>query len=140
MPSSSNQNKYAPYSKWFGNGVEKLSGIQEISREINAAVSANTILEREKHLVKTQVLVAELHNESHLTKALEVSVKKYFSRAIDVIYADRIAEKVRETISHPVLRKSPLIGSLSQVGNFTELSDGPIFQGRIRRLYESGED
>ena len=131
------QNKYAPYSKWFGTGFEKLSGIQEISREIYAAVSANTILERETHMVKAQVLVTELHNESHLTKPLEVSVQKYFSREIDVIYAERIAEKVRETISHPVLRMSPLIGSMSQVGDFTELSDEPKFQGRIRGLYKS---
>ena len=131
------KDKYAPYSKWLGTGFEKLLDVHEIDHEINAAISADTIKEREKHLVKAQVLVAELHNKSNLTELLEISVQKYFDREIDVIYADRIAQKLRDTISHPVLRKSPLIGSVSQVGNFTELSEHLEFQGRIRRFYES---
>ena len=129
--------KYAPYSKWFGTGFERLSDVQQISQEIKATTSANAIRERESHLVKAQVLVAKLHNSLGLTDPIEVSVRKYFDRDIQVIYADRIVEKVRNTITHPVFKKSPLIGSLSQVGNFTDLSDNPEFQGRIRGLYES---
>ena len=128
--------KYAPYSKWFGTGFKQLPIDNEIIDEIFAAVSAISIVEREKHLVKSQILIAQLHNELKITEAIEINVRNYFDRNIKVIYADRLAHITKTMISCPILKKCPLFGSLSQVGNFAPLSDNPTYRHNIRQLYK----
>ena len=90
--------KYAPYSKWFGTGFKQLPIDKEIINELSSAVSATSIVERETHLVTSQVLVAELHNKSKITKEIEINVQNYFDRDIKVIYADRLANITRSVI------------------------------------------
>jgi len=130
------ERKYAPYSKWFGTGFRQLQIDNEINNELVTAISENTIEGREKHIVSAQVLVAKLHNNSHITDKIDVCVQKYFGRDIDVIFADKFAEKVKDKISDLVLKEYPHIGSLSQVGNFVELSDNPLFIDNIQQLYK----
>jgi len=129
------KDKYAPYSKWFGTGFNHLEINSDIKEEITAALSANSIIDREKHLVKAQMLVAQVHNESSVTESINIQVEKYYDRDIDVIYADKIADKARDSIKDIRMRQYPLIGSLSQVGNFVELSDDPKYSDRIKQLY-----
>lgn len=131
------KNKYAPYSKWFGTAFKQLSVNSQIYDEIEAAISAKTIQEREKHIVNAQVLVAQLHNESNITEPCEIRVQKYFDREIKVIFADTFAEKTREKIGSAELKNIPLIGSLSQIGGFVELSDNPEYRGNIYCLYKN---
>ena len=128
------KNKYAPYSKWFGTAFKQLS-LDDIHGEITAALSANAIAEREKHIVNAQVLVAELHNTTAITEPLEIRVKKYYGRDIDVIFAENFAAKVREQITNPELKNSHLIGSMSQIGNLEHLWDSPQNRDKIYQLY-----
>ena len=128
--------RYAPYSKWFGTAFNRLPVNSKIRDELESAVSTEELFERERHLVQAQVMVAKLHNESCLTEPYEIHVQKYFDRDIDVIYADRIAEITKDCISCPDLKKAPLIGSISQVGNFVQLSDNPLYRSNISALYK----
>lgn len=130
------ENKYAPYSKWFGTSFKNLTVNNQIYNEIESAVFSNTIKEREKHIVNAQVLVAQRHNESGITEPCEIRVQNYYDRDIKVIFTDIIAEKTREKIINSVLKKSPLIGSLSQVGGIVELSDNPVYRKNIINLYK----
>ena len=129
------ENQYAPYSKWFGRGFRELSVDKKIYDELEMAISANTIQERERHLVNAQVLVAHLHNESAISEPCEILVQKYYGRDIDVIFTDHIAEKVKDKISNATLKQCPLIGSLSQIGNLCEVSDNPMFCDNIQKIY-----
>lgn len=129
------KDKYAPYSKWLGTGFKHLSIDNRIHIELEGAVSASTIHEREKHIINAQLLTARLHNDSCIAEPFELRTYKYFDRDIDVIFTDRLANKVRDKISNPMLKKCPLIGSLSQIGNFTEISDNPAFRDNIQQLY-----
>lgn len=126
---------YAPYSKWFGTAFSGLPVADGIKEEIAAAVGASGIPQREKHLVDAQLLVAGLHNECCPYAEVEVRAGNYFGRDIKVIYADKIAEAVREIIADDRLRRLPLFGTLSQVGNFVALSDGPGNIPGIKALY-----
>jgi hypothetical protein len=109
----------------------------EIRIELNAAINSNTINQRETHLVNAQVLLARLHNESQLTDKFEINIQSYFGRDIKVIFADRIADMIKNAISDDELKKYPLIGSLSQIGNFVALSDEPKYISNIKKLYKS---
>jgi len=127
--------QYAPYSKWFGTAFGKLPIGDEIKQEINLALSANDLAQREHHLVAAQVLVAHLHNASSVTAPVEVRIQPYFGRDIQVIFADRIADAIAENLKSTPFEDAPTIGSLSQVGNFTAITDNPKYRKSIRRLY-----
>ncbi|GHV14774.1 hypothetical protein FACS1894219_11170 [Clostridia bacterium] len=127
------KNRYAPYSKWFGTAFRQLS-LDNIYEEITAAVSANTIEEREDHILNAQILTVELHNICSITEPLEIKVWDY-GRDAKIISADNFAVKVREKISNPELKNCRLIGSMSQIGNLNHLWDNPQNRGNIYQLY-----
>lgn len=131
--------KYAPYSKWFGTGFSKLPIPQEIKDAIHKAVTARDIEERENAIVEAQVRVAELHNRSGITEPVEIRVQNYFNRKIKVIFADRIASAAAGILKGTPLEGAPLIGSLSEVANFTTLYEKPVFQNRVKSLYRDSE-
>lgn len=131
------ENRYTPYSKWFGTAFANLPVNPQIGEEIRLALSADDISQREEHLVKAQILVVGLHNEKGITPAVSAAPGPYFGRDIQVIYADRIAETVQKQITDDRLRRIPLFGSFSQIGNYVTLSDNPDYQAAISALYEN---
>ena len=126
-------NKYAPYSKWLGTAFKHLA-LDNIYDEITAAISANTIAEREDHILNAQILVVELHNSCNITEPLEIKVWDY-GRDAKIISTDNFADKVREKICNPELKKVTLIGSMSQIGNLHRLWDNPELRDNIKQLY-----
>jgi len=130
------KDKYAPYSKWFGTAFKRLS-LDAIHGEITAALAANTIGERETHIVNAQILVAELHNTCNITEPFEINVQEYYGRGAKVILSDNnnLAAMVREKITNPELKNCPLIGSMSQIGNLHDLWDNPQHRGKVDKLY-----
>jgi len=131
------EGRYAPYSKWFGTAFSRLPVNPQIGEEIRLAFFADNTVQREKHLVNAQVLVAKLHNEKGITDPVPTHPQPYFGRDIQVIYTDRIAQAVQKQITDDKLQKLPLFGTLSQVGNFVALSDNPNCQSAISSLYEN---
>jgi hypothetical protein len=130
------KNKYAPYSKWFGTAFKQLS-LDVINDEITAALSADTITEREDHIVNAQVLVAELHNTCNITEPYKIKVAEFYGRGAKVMLSDdnNLAEIVKEKITNPELKNCVLIGSMSQIGNMEYLWDAPENRGKIYQLY-----
>lgn len=118
--------RYAPYSKWFGSAFVRLSGEAELNRHLVAAIQADTWQVREEAILEALVKAGELHNQSGLTEPLDLSTQPYFGRPIRVLQAERFAEALQARLEGSVLRKLPLIGSLSQVANLTVLSDDPV--------------
>jgi len=128
------KNKYAPYSKWFGTAFKQLS-LDNIHDEITAALSANTIAERENHIVNAQVLIAELHNACNITKPFDIKVHEYYGRGAKILLTDDFADIVQEKITNQELKKCFLIGSMSQIGNLNHLWDNPENRDKIQQLY-----
>ncbi|MGI5894361.1 MAG: DUF4037 domain-containing protein [Candidatus Merdivicinus sp.] len=129
--------QYAPYSKWFGTAFKELPIPQNIGDQIRRALSAQELNEREDAMVEAQLAVADLHDRSGLTAPLHLKRSSYFGRNIQVIWADRVAEVLQQKLTETELEGLPLIGSLSEVANFTAIFDHPSQQRRIRSLYES---
>ncbi|MBS7315864.1 MAG: DUF4037 domain-containing protein [Clostridiaceae bacterium] len=127
---------YAPYSKWFGTAFDRLPLDPALRDAIHAAVSADTVAEREDRLVRAQLLTAGLHNASGLSEPVDVRIESYFGRDIRVIYADRLAEAAAEALRGTELEGVPLMGSLSQIGGLSTVSDDVSCRKRVRRFYE----
>ena len=126
---------YAPYSKWFGTAFGRLPIDSEIRHLINSALYAPSPARREDSLVKAQALVADMHNASGLTDYVPYEIEPYFGRNIKVIYAERFAQAMSEKLKGTVFEKIPLIGTLSQVGGLSDISDDCRYRQNIRRLY-----
>ncbi len=135
------QDTYAPYSKWFGTAFaqvcDKLERGMLIRQAISGAMTADDSERREDMLIRAQLAVATLHNESGITSPLDVREESYYGRAIRVIFADKIAEAVAETLTGTELDGIPLIGTFSQVGGLSSLSDEVAYGPSVAALYES---
>lgn len=131
--------KYAPYSKWFGTAFNNLDIPIDIKCEMDLALKASKLVEREAHLVKAQALVGVLHNSLEITDRVEVEIRHYFGRDIQVIFGDQIAEKTRERLIHSQLFELPLIGALHQVGNFSTVTENKELKENIKFLYKRDE-
>lgn len=124
---------YAPYSKWFGRGFMELP----VSGSIKSAISGILLGtgDREEAVAHGQLLLARLHNEKAVIPTVDAQIGKYFNRDIKVIYADKIAEAIRETLKGTDLYAAPLIGSFSQIPNMTCFYDNPVYGTKIKGLY-----
>ena len=128
--------QYAPYSKWFGTAFSQLPVDNAIKQTISAALTASDITSREESLVRAQKLVADLHDSFGITEPVNAKIQTYFGRDILVIFADNIAGAIQERLTNTPFSALPLIGTLSDVANFTALSDNPLHRERIKKLYE----
>lgn len=129
---------YAPYSKWFGTAFARLDVDENIGRFLQKALKADTPEDREEYLVSAQALVADLHNECYSENPVEYRIESYFSRNIRVIYADKFAQSMSERLKDMAFEGIPLMGSLSQIGGLSNVSDDCACYERIGRLYERG--
>lgn len=129
--------RYAPYSKWFGTAFAHLEIDEAIGNEIAATLAANDVATREQHLVAAQLLVVDLHNAVGYAPPIVVHAQEYFSRPIQVTHAERIADVVSAELAGTPLAGLPRIGTLSQVSNFTAISDHPAHRERVGSLYLS---
>ena len=103
----------------------------------NWSLAAPDIETREEHLVNAQFLMAKFHNELGITEPVPVSIKNYFERKILVIWADRMAAAVKQKLQGTVFEEMPLIGSLSEVANFTALTEQSQLRRNIADFYDS---
>lgn len=126
---------YAPYSKWFGTAFNKLDIDISIKKSIYAALHAETTELREDWLVKSQALVAQLHNRSEITPFIDYKVESYFGRDIKVIFAEKFAEAAAGKLVGTPLENIPLIGTFSQIGGLSSLSDEKRYYERIKGIY-----
>lgn len=128
-------NRYAPYSKWFGTAFAGLPIDEEIKQAMQAALRADTPITREENIVTAQTLVGKLHNKSGVTPAVDIRVQTYYERDILVIYADGLANATSLLLHGTPFEKLPLIGTMSQIGNFCSLYDRVDYQPRMKGLY-----
>lgn len=131
--------RYAPYSKWFGTAFRHLDVDQSIKDLIERALHSRGLGDREDALVKAQASVAALHNESGITKPVAYQIESYYGRDIQVIFADKFAQAVAEECKGTVFESMPLIGTLSQIGGLSAISDECRYRNDIQKLYGKGQ-
>ncbi len=127
--------QYAPYSKWFGTAFRLLDVNKQIKSELDLALHAAEIAEREDHLATAQALVAELHNESGVTAPVDYKIESYYGRDIKVIFADKFAEAAADTLTGTALENIPRIGAFSSIGGLSNVSDDKQYYPQIKPIY-----
>lgn len=104
----------APYGKWLGSAFKQLPVAGELSASLQATLAATGYRERAKHLCEAYEVVAVVHNESGLTPSLATTCRRYHGRPYRVLFAERFANALVETVTDRQLRELPRIGSVDQ--------------------------
>ena len=130
--------RYAPYQKWLGTAFGRGRHPDALPSHLVDAVHARDVNGRESALAKAYTALARRHNDGGLTDPVDVSVSNYHRRPARVLMADRFAEACLETVTDPELRALPLIGSVDQVVDSTDVLSTPRHCRWLAALYTRG--
>lgn len=133
------ERQYAPYPKWFGTAFAKLNCAPVVSPILRQAQSATSWQERERYLAAAYEHVAAMHNALGITEPLPAQATPFFTRPFLVIWGGRFAEAISARITDPIvaqLAQRPLIGSIDQFSDSTDILSNPSWRTTLRQLYD----
>jgi len=128
--------RYWPYTKWFGTAFSELPGVGELPAVLRRAVTADDYPTRESALVEAYEFIAHWHNSLQITVEVEPRARFFHERPFRVLGADRFAEACRAAISDPVLQQLPLVGSVDQFADSTDVLSQVTRTRYLREFYE----
>ena len=96
---------YAPYSKWLGTAFNRLKIARRASPILRHVLLSKTWKTREKWLSQAYSLLANEHNALKITKPLSTKTSNYYGRPYSVIFAERFAEAITQSIKDPRVKK-----------------------------------
>ena len=134
------ERQYAPYPKWFGTAFQQLNSAATLTPILQQALSADNWQERQEYLGAAFEVIATRHNQRGITEAA--------ARENDVILRSSVSrDRGREfsralcvQITDPAVRclaELPLIGSLDQISDNTDLSADPRWRLALRNLWQT---
>jgi hypothetical protein len=96
--------RYAPYTKWFGSAWSKLPSAVDLAPHLVAALQADAWQTREAALGAAFMSLGQHQLEADIPGAIDPVLKSYFSRPYTVVNADAMAGALRKAIRDPLLR------------------------------------
>lgn len=127
--------RYWPYPKWFGTAFTRLPIATQLAPSLQRALAATRYSTREVALVEAYRVLARAHNASGLTSPVDPQVRPYHDRPFLVLGAGRFTAACRETVTDSWLSQLPLIGSVDQLADSTDLLASTDLPDRMRALY-----
>jgi hypothetical protein len=79
----------------------------------------------QRALAASLEVAARKHNELALSEHIDPSVRNFHSRPFQVLQAERFAEACLVRVGDPLLRDAPLIGSIDQWVDSTDVLENP---------------
>jgi hypothetical protein len=127
---------YAPYMKWLGTAFARLGHPDGLDRDLEQALAASTLTERERALTSAYRKAAVRHNALRLTKAVETEPRQYFDRPAIVLGADRFVEACLAAVRDPRVRELGLIGAIDQFADNTDVLSNPAVYRKLVSIYQ----
>lgn len=131
---------YWPYTKWFGSAFARLPDVAPLGQALSDALRATDHASREDALVVAYELVASRHNQMGVTDTVDPQVRYFYGRPYRVLMADRFVEVCIAKVEDQGLRRLPLVGSVDQMADSTDLLDYPEHIRNLVRLAEGPSD
>jgi hypothetical protein len=129
---------YAPYPKWFGTAFKQLSCSAALEPILQKVLLSKYWQERQRHLSAAYDFVAQKHNNLKITAELPGKATQFHERPFLVISMGAFSKAIREKIEDPYLKQlvhNPLIGSVDQFSDSTDLLHDPRLRPALRDLY-----
>ena len=128
---------YWPYTKWFGSAFNRLPGAEVLASTLNDVLGAADHRDREAALARAYELVGRRHNEVGFTAPVDATVRSFYGRGYQVLMADRFVDACLTVLDDPELKSLPLVGSVDQVADSTDLLSHGTRSRRLADLYRA---
>jgi hypothetical protein len=126
---------WPPYEKWFGSAFDRLESAPTLGRIVNDVINAAGIARRQTALAAGYHHVATQFNALRLTDAIDPAPRYFYNRPYLVLRAERFAEACHDTITEPWLRRIPLVGSIDQFADSTDVLSYPDVARKLASIY-----
>jgi hypothetical protein len=127
---------HAPYSKWLGTAFARLPSAPELAPSLNRPLDAVTHADREAALVEAYQRLAALHNRVAPTGHVDPSTRYFYDRPFRVLGAGRFVDACLDALPDSSLRELPLVGSVDQFADSTDVLADPTRAARLRAIYQ----
>jgi len=127
--------RYAPYTKWLGTAFAELGHEDGLDRDLAVCVAATDVAARQEAMTRALESLARRHNALGLTEPLDPLRRAFHTRPVELIRCRRFVDALLDTVADPVLRGLPLVGSVDQLTDSTDLLDRPALARRLATLY-----
>jgi hypothetical protein len=131
------ERRYAPYAKWLGSAFAQLDCFTVLGPVLSDILEAADWPTREGHLGRAYSIVAERFNELRIAEPIDTTTRSYFNRPFTVLGAGRFVAAARDSIGDEEIRSLPLIGSVDQFIDSTDVLTHPHILRRLAILYGS---
>jgi hypothetical protein len=128
--------RYWPYNKWFGTAFGELPDDDGLGTVLREAVLAPDHPRREAALVRAYELTAARHNGWGRTEPMDIEVRNFYDRPFKVLLPERSIERCLERIEDGTLRSLPLVGSVDQATDSTDIASRPARARALKAWYE----
>ena len=130
---------YAPYPKWFGSAIDRLSCSTELRPHLWQMQITQSWQERAAAMGCACEVLVKMHNALGITRLFPEKTSAFHERPFQVIHAEAISAALLECITDPevkqIAQKGPL-GSLDQFSDSTILRSNPKWRPALKKLYE----
>lgn len=130
------EQRYAPYTKWFGTAFATLNCSAELLPVLQAVLGAENWPEREVQLAAAYRVAAQMHNALAITAPLDTEVRSYYDRPYLTINAGRFADALRAKLTNPALQHLPPIGKVDQVVDSVDVLTRAAMYRKLEPLWE----
>jgi hypothetical protein len=127
--------EYRPYLKWFGTAFARLRSGAALLPVLDRVTAAGSDAEREAALVAAYEAVAARHNAAGMTAEADPRARGFHDRPYRVLGAGRFVRACLDAIEDPWLRALPLVGSVDQLADSTDVLSAPERARLLRGFY-----
>jgi hypothetical protein len=127
---------YWPYDKWFGSAYRALPEAGAVLPALAAVLDAPDHPGREDALVVAYEAIAGLHNDAGLTDPVDPHVSFFHDRPFRVPKSDRFVDACLRRVGDDWLRSQPLLGSIDQIVDSTDVLENVHLARAVRALYD----
>jgi hypothetical protein len=127
--------RYAPYQKWLGTAFARSRHHDALPEHMSVTVTGSDAAERQNALGRALTTLARRHDDVGLTEPVDPRLRPFQSRPAVVLMCDRFADATRATVTDPYLAALPLVGSVDQAVDSTDVLSDPDRFRRLASLY-----
>lgn len=127
---------YAPYTKWLGTAFSRLGHPDGLDRDLEEALAAGTLPERERALTSAYRKVAIRHNELKLTEPVDPEPRQFHERPAMVLDAERFADASLGAVKDQRVKGLGLIGAIDQFADSTDVLSDPAAYRKLISIFE----
>jgi hypothetical protein len=127
--------EYAPYSKWLGTAFGHVPDADGLGEMLRTVLAADTVTDRQGALGEAYRLLARRFNAVYPGQSVDDGLRAFHQRPAVVLGAERFAAAALSVVRDESLRRVPLIGSIDQMVDSTDVLSSPERCAAFRSFY-----